>query len=157
MLCCGAVWSCNGESLAVGEPLPDVGMELAKTDVVVLWALRVDDVLTCQHVASALREMQRTVTTVNVKYVVVVLGENRGVVDAFLRVQRLDAAKLFLSAREFERAFRGATTPLLLIANKLRVEAIWIGRDETESASSRREVDTEVKATLGELLEELQG
>lgn len=152
LVLCVSVLGCNGAPLVTGDGLPDIGADLNDDDVVVLWALRAQDCLSCQNVARSIREAQRTLTGPNVKYVVVVLGEDRGVVDAFLRVQRIDATTVFLSFRKFTNAFGTTPPPFVLLAAESRVVALWIGRRGTEAAVTLQGPDTEFMATLAELV-----
>ena len=152
LVLCVSVLGCNGVPLVAGDALPDIGADLHHDDVVVLWALRAQDCLSCQDVARSIREAQRTLTRPNIKYVVVVLGEDRGVVDAFLRVQRIDATTVFVSLRRFTKAFGRTAPPFVLLSAESRVVALWIGRGGTEAAVTFQGSDTEFMATLSELV-----
>ena len=152
LVLCVCVLGCNAAPLVTGDALPDIGADLKDDDVVVLWALRAQDCLSCQNVARSIREAQRTLAGPNVKYVVVVLGEDRGFVDAFLRVQRIDATTVFLSVRRFSNAFGTTAPPFVLLSAGSRVVALWIGRGGTEAAVVPQGSDTEFMATLTELV-----
>lgn len=152
LIMCQFVLGCNGIPLVTGDALPDIGADLKEDDVVVLWALRAQDCLSCQNVARSIREAQRTLTGPNVKYVVVVSGEDRGVVNAFLRVQRIDATTVFLPLRRFTKAFGTTPPPFVLLAADSRVVALWIGRGGTEAAVTLQGPDKEFMATLTELV-----
>lgn len=116
--------------------------------VTIAWAFRVEDLLSCSNSAMTLRHVKARFGD-RVELVAVAVGEDPGIVDSFMRRQRLAPQIVRMSKEEYEQAYTSDPLPSmhLITDGHIRntaVDSTWV------DGPTRRERPLEV--AVGELL-----
>lgn len=120
------------QMLDVGSPVSKF-LSPATDGVLVVWGVQPEDCLVCQDVTRRFRMLQGSVAD-DVELLLVVLGDDSGLIDSFLRVERVDAKVLHFNASEFKDRFGGIEVPFLAVANDSSIVQLWTGRAEIARA-----------------------
>lgn len=113
---CGAPWGQSPEPLAVGDTAP-AAWSTGNADgaLLVVWALRGADMVTCATAAREIRHVQRAHPG-KVRAMAVVAGRDSALVASFLRAERLAAlSRRYLSEREMRSQTGGETAQTLYV------------------------------------------
>ena len=126
--------SCESDRpLRVGMAVPRLALD--DNNGAVVWAMRPEDVLTCQDVTKALRRIERRYAS-DVATQVVVLGRDEGLVRGFLRSERVHGARILnVNRSRFANLFGGLPPPFLLVVVDGRVAALWSGTSSVGAAA----------------------
>lgn len=115
---CGAPWEVGLEPLAVGDPAPAAwAAHAAETPggLLVVWALRGADVVTCATAAQEIRHVQRAYGRA-VRAMAVTSGRDSALVGSFFRAERLATLpRRHLDEREFRAETGGETAPTVYV------------------------------------------
>ena len=146
-------WSCSPTStlrpaqLSVGTQVPRA-VAAAPGKIHVVWAFNTHDLLSCESPALALRHLKAHFPK-EVELLAVAVGDDPGIVDSYMRRERLESQILRMQAGEFNREFSNSRLPALYVVRGQRIEEAT--SDSTWSDGSLRRVrslETVVQALL---------
>ncbi|WP_420127211.1 hypothetical protein [Longimicrobium sp.] len=115
---CGTPWSAAAEPLAVGDAAPagwsaDAGT--ADDALLVVWALRSADVVTCATAAREIRHVQRAYAG-RVRAMALTSGRDSALVGSFFRAERLARlSRRHLDEHAFQAETGGETAPTVYV------------------------------------------
>lgn len=116
-------WTQPGATLRKGRPAPQMGTSSEPYEVV--WVSTPNDYLACETAANALRRVHARATAPAIRLVLV--GDDAGMAEGYLRGQRLDVDLTRMSRREFHQRYGRTPLPALYVAREGRVERLWTG------------------------------
>lgn len=152
---CGATpWGGGGKPLAVGDAAPSAWSAEAGEEaepLLVVWALRSADVVTCATSAQEIRHVQRAYGG-RVRAMAVTAGPDSALVASFLRAERLARLpRRHLSEREFKEETGGEAAPTVYVVRSGRVVALLrADRNTLLSGRGADRLDSVVTALLAQ-------
>jgi hypothetical protein len=127
----GAGWSL-ASPLGEGHRAPRLAPRPPEVEVV--WVSTAEDFLACETAANGLRRARSRRGGPEVRLVLV--GDDGGLAEGYLRSQRLESGLLRLSRGEFRRRFGRTEIPALYVAREGRVVRLWMGSGEVRRATA---------------------
>lgn len=120
-------------SIGEGDPTPRLGAPVAEAGLEIVWLIRAEDYLTCETAAFALRRAASRPEAPVLR--VVLVGDDGGLAEGFLRTERVDAQLVRISARELRQHFGGVPLPALYIGRRGAVHRLWSGERDVRLAT----------------------
>src|SRR5690625_1937495 len=122
-------WSNGPEPMThvnTGDIIPLSSIASGGKPTTVLWMFPVESCLSCQTPAAMLRKIQSS-SSHSIQVVGVVVGKDSGIVDGFLRTERLDIPLHRMKSREFRKYFGALELPAIIMTHNDTVMHSWIG------------------------------
>jgi hypothetical protein len=134
--------------LRPGDSLPAEFTGADRSNVLLVWAFRPDQLLRCQNPAGPLRHVQRAFAP-QVRIVALSVGGDDGLADGFLRRERVPAQHRVISEAQAWRMLGGTSLPALLVVKDGEVESVLSGAQWKDSnANSVHRLEELVRRAL---------
>lgn len=134
---------------SIGREVPDI-LKSDPGTVTLAWAFAEEDVLSCSHAAMSLRHAIARFGP-NVRLVAIPVDEKAGLVESFMKRQRLSPVMFRLSRRQYRRTLGSTQLPALFVVSGTSVREVATDSLWSDGVSHRaRSLETVIASLIEE-------